>query len=187
VFLRYRNDLINTFTSSARFCCLGKHQHFQRRYMQVAHTRTRKSGKGDEMSTARLENAYLPSLRRFNSSPEGTPEAGRPSSRGKKTIKRNSIDGFPAPWLVMLVLLGSVLLLAGRAFGGVTASISGTVKDTTGFAIAGAAVSATNVETGIEHTLHSNAQRYHSFQELPLGHYNIEVQQTGFKSFARRG
>jgi hypothetical protein len=89
--------------------------------------------------------------------------------------------------LLALALLGMVLLSGGRALGGVTASISGAVKDTSGASVVGATVTATNVETGIEHTLRSNAQGYYSFQELPLGHYNIEVQQTGFKTFRQTG
>jgi len=42
-----------------------------------------------------------------------------------------------------------VALLCGPMFAGVTASISGTVKDPSGATVAGAAVTATNVNTGI--------------------------------------
>jgi hypothetical protein len=86
-----------------------------------------------------------------------------------------------------MVLLAMALLLGGRAFAGVTASISGTVKDTTGAAVVGAKVTATNTETSIASTQPTNGQGYYSFQSLPLGHYDIEVQQTGFKLYRQTG
>jgi hypothetical protein len=79
------------------------------------------------------------------------------------------------------------LFLCGRLFAGVTASISGTVKDASGAVIAGAKVTATNTETGIVSTQSTNTDGYYSFQSLALGHYNIEVQQTGFKLYRQTG
>src|SRR5260370_39994262 len=72
---------------------------------------------------------------------------------------------------------------AGQVFAGVTASISGTVTDTSGAAVVGATVTATNVDTAIAYTQHTNGQGYYSFQVLPLGKYTVEVQQTGFKGY----
>src|SRR5258708_36515870 len=86
-----------------------------------------------------------------------------------------------------MALLTMTLLLAGRAFAGVTASISGTVKDATGAAVVGAKVTATNTETSIASSQPTNGQGYYSFQSLPLGHYDIEVQQTGFKLYRQTG
>jgi hypothetical protein len=71
------------------------------------------------------------------------------------------------------------------AFAGVTASISGTVTDTSGAAIVGATVTATNVDTGIVSTQQTNGQGYYSFQALPLGKYTVEVKQPGFKEYRR--
>ena len=84
-------------------------------------------------------------------------------------------------------LLAMTLLIGGSAFAGVTASISGTVKDATGAAVVGAKVTATNTETGIASKQPTNGQGYYSFQSLPLGHYDIEVQQTGFKVYRQTG
>jgi hypothetical protein len=89
--------------------------------------------------------------------------------------------------LKAMALLAVALLLAGRAFAGVTASISGTVKDATGAAVVGAKVTATNTETSIASSQPTNGQGYYSFQSLPLGHYVIEVQQTGFKLYRQTG
>jgi hypothetical protein len=79
----------------------------------------------------------------------------------------------------------SVLLLCGQTFAGVTASISGTVKDQSGAAIAGATVTATNVDTGVAFPQTTNSQGFYSFQSLPLGKYIVEVQQKGFKTYRR--
>jgi hypothetical protein len=86
-----------------------------------------------------------------------------------------------------IAVLAIAFLMGGRAFAGVTASISGTVKDTTGAAVVGAKVTATNTETSIASSQPTNGQGYYSFQSLPLGHYDIEVQQTGFKVYRQTG
>jgi Carboxypeptidase regulatory-like domain len=79
-----------------------------------------------------------------------------------------------------------VLLVCSQVFAGVTASISGTVKDPSGAAIAGATVTATNTETGISQTQTTNGQGFYSFQSLPLGKYTIDVQEKGFKAYRQR-
>ena len=64
---------------------------------------------------------------------------------------------------LVLPLFAVLLLFCGSALGSVTASISGTVTDASGAAIVGAAVTATNVDTGIVQTLHTNQQGYFTF------------------------
>jgi hypothetical protein len=86
-----------------------------------------------------------------------------------------------------LALILILLLSAGTALASVTASISGTVRDTSGAVVVGATVTATNTETGIVTTLHTNEQGYYSFQSLALGHYDINVEQTGFTPFHETG
>ncbi len=86
-----------------------------------------------------------------------------------------------------VLLFVFILLLCGQLFAGVTASISGTVKDPSGAAIAGATVTATNTGTGIVQTLTTNGQGFYSFQSLPLGTYTIDVQQKGFKTYRQTG
>jgi Carboxypeptidase regulatory-like domain len=83
--------------------------------------------------------------------------------------------------------LTAFLMLAAVTFASVTASISGTVTDPSGAAVVGATVTATNVDTGITTTQQTNGQGYYSFQSLPLGKYNIDVQQVGFKAYRQTG
>jgi hypothetical protein len=85
-----------------------------------------------------------------------------------------------------VLLFVCVLLICGQLFAGVTASISGTVKDPSGASIAGATVTATNTETGISKTQTTNGQGFYSFQSLPLGKYTIDVQEKGFKAYRQR-
>jgi hypothetical protein len=80
-----------------------------------------------------------------------------------------------------------ILLSCGYLLAGVTASISGTVTDSSGAAVAGATVVATNVETAVATTQRTNAQGFYSFQSLPLGTYTIEVQQPGFRGYRQTG
>jgi hypothetical protein len=80
-----------------------------------------------------------------------------------------------------------LLLACGQIFAGVTASISGTVTDATGATIAGATVTATNVDTGLTNSQSTNGQGFYSFQSLPLGKYTIDVERTGFKAYRQTG
>jgi hypothetical protein len=82
-----------------------------------------------------------------------------------------------------VLLFVFVLLICSQLFAGVTASISGTVKDASGASVAGAAVTATNTGTGIAQTQITNGQGFYSFQSLPLGKYTIEVHEKGFKAY----
>jgi Carboxypeptidase regulatory-like domain len=92
-------------------------------------------------------------------------------------------------WNIRALLLGlaAFLILAGVNYAGVTASISGTVTDPSGAAVVGATVTVTNVDTGVTTTQQTNGQGYYSFQNLPLGRYNLDVQQVGFKAFRETG
>src|ERR1700740_1737548 len=87
----------------------------------------------------------------------------------------------------LLAILLLLLTAAGLTYAGVTASISGTVTDTSGAAIVGATVTATNVDTGIAATQQTNGQGFYSFQSLPLGKYTEDVEQKGFKTYRQAG
>ena len=84
-------------------------------------------------------------------------------------------------------VLALALGLSGQLFAGVTASISGTVTDPSGAVVAGATVTATNIDTGVATTQSTNAAGFYSFQSLALGNYTIDVNQAGFKEYAQTG
>jgi Carboxypeptidase regulatory-like domain len=70
--------------------------------------------------------------------------------------------------------------VAIHAFASITGSISGTVKDTTGSVLPGALVTAHNVETGVATTTKTNRDGSYSFPDLPIGHYNLQIEAKGF-------
>jgi hypothetical protein len=86
-----------------------------------------------------------------------------------------------------LAFLMAGFLAASFVYAGVTASISGTVTDSSGAAVAGATVTATNVATGVGVTQQTNGDGFYSFQSLPLGTYTVDVVQKGFKAYKQTG
>jgi hypothetical protein len=101
-----------------------------------------------------------------------------PFDRGKHTSRRR-LDH-----RALLALAGALLFFTQMAIAGVTASISGTVRDSTGAAMLGATVTARNTDTSITETRVTNDHGFYSFQALPLGRYDIEVQQVGFQGLS---
>jgi carboxypeptidase family protein len=83
--------------------------------------------------------------------------------------------------LVPLSLLGLNLLASD---GG---SLVGTIKDPSGTAIPGAKVTATETATAIQHTVSTDRLGLYSFQSLPVGRYDVEVDAPGFKPLRRTG
>ena len=65
-----------------------------------------------------------------------------------ETIRPSLATNF-RPCRPVLSALGVLLLACGVAVAGVTAGISGTVRDSTGAVLVGASVTVTNVATGI--------------------------------------
>ena len=60
-------------------------------------------------------------------------------------------------------------------------TILGTVTDSSGAAIAGAAVSVKNVNTGLSRTVTTSEDGTYAVPELPIGTYSVTVEKTGFK------
>jgi hypothetical protein len=61
------------------------------------------------------------------------------------------------------------------------ASIQGTVQDANGGVVAGAKVTISNQETGIEREAATSDQGFYRVNELPPGHYTVIVEAPGFK------
>lgn len=80
-----------------------------------------------------------------------------------------------------------IVLCALAAVASITGTISGIVTDPGGAVISGAIVKATNVQTGVQRTLTTDAKGFYSFVGLPIGTYNIAVQQKGFKDLQVTG
>ncbi|MFN0105519.1 MAG: carboxypeptidase regulatory-like domain-containing protein [Bryobacteraceae bacterium] len=68
-----------------------------------------------------------------------------------------------------------------------TGRIVGTVSDSSGGVVAGAAVKVTDIATGRILNAAANTDGNYALNEVPRGEYLIEVSASGFKQFVRRG
>jgi Carboxypeptidase regulatory-like domain len=83
--------------------------------------------------------------------------------------------------------LWAFFLLAATAWASVGGSLSGTIKDQSGAAIAQASVTLTNGETNVPQSTTANSQGFYSFAVVPVGVYALEVTNPGFKPYRRTG
>ena len=94
---------------------------------------------------------------------------------GKQTIIRGTVAALS---LSLLMIVG-VRQVLGQAQGS-TGQISGVVRDSTGAAVAGAAVRITNTETGLELSTTSNESGIYRFVLVPSGVYLLTTEASGF-------
>src|SRR5215813_5177432 len=81
-------------------------------------------------------------------------------------------------WAILYVyLLGSAVAVYAQFE---TAEVLGTVHDSGGGSIPGAAVTLTNPETGIRTTVVTDELGNYDFFSVKVGRYNIEVEANGF-------
>jgi hypothetical protein len=78
-----------------------------------------------------------------------------------------------------------LLLSASVAWASVGGSISGVVTDQSGRVVAGAQVGARQGSTGIAFKTHTDGRGYYTFPVLPVGHYELDVEASGFSSYQR--
>ena len=85
----------------------------------------------------------------------------------------------------VVMTLVALLCNATPAWGQeVTASITGTVVDPSGAAVAGATVTARSVERGLTYTAVTNESGIYRIAQLPVGSYELKVEKSGFASAA---
>jgi hypothetical protein len=87
--------------------------------------------------------------------------------------------------LSRIVLL--VLIFCAAAWAQDTASVTGTVTDPSGAAIANAQVTVKNAEHGINRSGTSNSSGDFLFASLPIGSYDLTVIAQGFKKYEAKG
>jgi len=84
------------------------------------------------------------------------------------------------------IVLCSVLLSFASCIGllaqTITGSVTGTVSDPSGAAIAGAKVVAVNVDTGVQTPTTTNTAGVYTIRFLQIGHYKINISASGFNS-----
>jgi Carboxypeptidase regulatory-like domain len=80
--------------------------------------------------------------------------------------------------------LACLALTAWAAVGG---RLSGSITDGSGALISQARVTVTNVETGVTQSSQTDNRGFYSFEDLPVGGYNLEVHKDGFKDYQKSG
>ena len=83
---------------------------------------------------------------------------------------------------VVLLLLLSLLIAPTLQAQVVNATLTGTVKDSSGAVIASAKVVATNVGTNLTHETVTDAQGNYRLPSLPPGQYKVQAELQGFKT-----
>jgi hypothetical protein len=78
------------------------------------------------------------------------------------------------------------LILPAAAWGSVSGSISGTVKDPSGSVVPDAAVTVRELGTGASYYTRTNANGYFTLPVLPEGHYELGIQVSGFRGYQRK-
>lgn len=95
--------------------------------------------------------------------------------------------GLPHRRAVGIVLLAVGLLAPGVAQGQTgAASLTGLVTDSTGAAVPGATVTATDQATNVEYTGISNESGNYAVSSVPVGTYIVKASLSGFKTAATR-
>jgi hypothetical protein len=89
--------------------------------------------------------------------------------------------------LLWSYIFAFVICIPVTLFAQDTASITGTVTDSTSAAISGAQVTLTSQEHGISRSATSNASGDYLFAALPIGSYNLAVSAPGFKKYLSAG
>jgi Carboxypeptidase regulatory-like domain len=87
--------------------------------------------------------------------------------------------------LARMVLL--TVTLCAAAWAQDRASLTGTVTDASGAAVAGAQVNLTDSQNGINDTTSTNGSGDYVFGSLPIGSYNLTVSAPGFKKYEAKG
>src|SRR5215472_5816443 len=79
-------------------------------------------------------------------------------------------------------------LLAALAWGQApTSQISGVVRDSSGLAVPGAEIKATQTATGLVRSITSGQDGAYVFTNLPIGPYTLEASKEGFNKSVQSG
>ena len=100
--------------------------------------------------------------------------------------------GTSAVLVRMLIGASRCVVIALLGLGGLhgqftTASLSGTVGDSSGSVIPGASVLLTNTNTRLEFQTTTDGNGAYLFARLPVGNYNLRVESDGFNTYIQSG
>jgi hypothetical protein len=91
------------------------------------------------------------------------------------------------PWVCLLGLLFALCAGSSTFSQQITGSIRGTVIDPSGGVVEGATVSGKQSETGLTRATTSDHAGAYLLLELPVGHYQLQIERTGFQTYIQQG
>ena len=100
---------------------------------------------------------------------------------GKASVKFTNAHKY---FLTVVLVLP---LLAGTAWGQISASITGTAKDASGAVVPETSVTVKNLESGLTRVVETDPNGGFSVPSLPVGQYEVTAEKAGFKQQVRRG
>jgi len=103
---------------------------------------------------------------------------------GRKSLKRFFSAGM---WGLVLGLAIAVLSGEAAVAQQATALLTGSVKDASGAVVVGAKVTLKNANTNVARTQTTGKDGDYVFNQVPIGTYEVTVEQTGFDKYVRRG
>src|SRR3984885_13082445 len=106
-----------------------------------------------------------------------------PAATFRRTTARKSMASFRKVLCLLVAMLAGLNAAAQQ----ITASIRGTVVDSSGAVVQGASVSATQTETGLMRSAVTDHSGAYLILELPVGPYQLQTEAKGFKKYVQQG
>jgi hypothetical protein len=103
-------------------------------------------------------------------------------SRFESHANRGHRIGQVARWFLATVATAIFLILPIALRAAANGSLSGTLTDPSGSVVQGSTITLVNTALGSEYKAISNEEGFYSFPTLPVGHYDLAIEATGFKT-----
>jgi len=88
---------------------------------------------------------------------------------------------------IFVLLCAAISAVAPALAQSTTTVIYGTVTDSTGAVVPNARVTAVNSDTNLSRSAETNSQGEYRIEILPIGHYEVRVDASGFQKFIQSG
>ena len=87
----------------------------------------------------------------------------------------------------LAAVFAGLVLTTTFTWASITGSISGVVMDPSAAVVPGAKVVAIETQTGVRTTVTTDSKGFYNFPALPVGNYDVEITQTGFRTYHTSG
>lgn len=87
----------------------------------------------------------------------------------------------------LTTLLAILALIGVTLYASEGGSISGTITDPQSGVVPGAKITVTETATGVKQIVTTDSRGFYALQNLPVGHYDVEIDASGFKPLRRSG